>query len=261
MAMDKMIKQELREEDIQLEELYRNEMIVTLGQMAKGMIHEFNNPLQAIKLIAQSTNRFLDKGKIGTHEIKENLERIVKVVDSMAGQVDHIKALAREDHLKTEWLNVNLIIKNAFDLFQQQLKNHKIKVTLNLQNNLPKINVNRYRLEQIFINMIQNSKDALETVKERKKEIMVRTQYEKGASSSISILFRDNGVGIKDEDKEKVFEPFFTTKKNGKGVGIGLSIVKEIVSQIGGTIKLDDESDSFIGTAFVIEIPVKKQGA
>nr|NIM12422.1 GHKL domain-containing protein [Candidatus Aminicenantes bacterium]NIM79128.1 GHKL domain-containing protein [Candidatus Aminicenantes bacterium]NIN18413.1 GHKL domain-containing protein [Candidatus Aminicenantes bacterium]NIN42301.1 GHKL domain-containing protein [Candidatus Aminicenantes bacterium]NIN85067.1 GHKL domain-containing protein [Candidatus Aminicenantes bacterium] len=69
------------------------------------------------------------------------------------------------------------------------------------------------------------------------------------------------GVGIKDEDKEKVFEPFFTTKKNGKGVGIGLSIVKEIVSQIGGTIKLDDESDSFIGTAFVIEIPVKKQGA
>jgi signal transduction histidine kinase len=74
-------------------------------------------------------------------------------------------------------------------------------------------------------------------------------------------LFRDNGEGIKDEDKEKVFEPFFTTKKNRKGVGIGLSIVKEIISQIGGTIKLDDESDSSIGTAFVIDIPVKNQGA
>jgi len=90
---------------------------------------------------------------------------------------------------------------------------------------------------------------------------MVQTQYEKRASSSISIFFRDNGVGIKDEDKEKIFEPFFTTKKNGNGVGIGLSIIKEIVSQIGGIIKLDDESDSLIGTAFVIEIPVKKQGA
>ena len=68
-----MIKQELREEDIQLEELYRNEMVVTLGQMAKGMIHEFNNPLQAIKLIAQSTNRFQRKNPPETRFGKETV--------------------------------------------------------------------------------------------------------------------------------------------------------------------------------------------
>lgn len=241
------------------QELYRDEMMATLGQMAGGMVHEFNTPLQAIKFIAQSTSRFLDKNKISPKDIKKNLERIVEVVDILAGQVDHIKALAKDDHLKTEELDVNTIIKNAFDLFEQQLKNRKIKVTLDLQSNLPKINANRYRLEQAFINLIQNSKDALEKVPRRKKEIIVKTQYVRGSSPYISIYFKDNGIGIEKTDKEKIFEPFFTSKENGKGVGIGLSIVKEIISQLGGSIKIQEKSS--IGATFVIEIPVKKREA
>jgi histidine kinase len=241
------------------QELYRDEMMATLGQMAGGMVHEFNTPLQAIKFIAQSTSRFLDKNKISPEEIKKNLERIVEVVDILAGQVDHIKALAKDDHLKTEELDVNTIIKNAFDLFEQQLKNRKIKVIFDLQINPPKINANRYRLEQAFINLIQNSKDALEKVPRRKKEIIVRTQFVKGSSPYIFIYFKDNGIGIKETDKEKIFELFFTSKEDGKGIGIGLSIVKEIISQLGGSIKIQDKSST--GATFVIEIPVKTREA
>jgi C4-dicarboxylate-specific signal transduction histidine kinase len=257
----KQLKNSLQIETIDKKrhELYRDEMMATLGQMAGGMVHEFNTPLQAIKFIAQSTHRFLDKNKISPEDIKKNLERIVEVVDILAGQVDHIKALAKDDHLKTEELDVNTIIKNAFDLFEQQLKNRKIKVTFDLQSNLPKINANRYRLEQAFINLIQNSKDALEKVPRRKKEIIVRTQYVKGSSPYISIYFKDNGIGIKKTDKKKIFEPFFTSKENGKGIGIGLSIVKEIISQSGGSIKIHNKSST--GVAFVIEIPVKTREA
>lgn len=241
------------------EQLYRDKMMATLGRMANGMVHEFNSPLQAIKFIAQSTNRFMDKNKINREEIKENLERIVNVVDSMAGQVDHVKALAKDDYLKTEWIDLNSIIKKTFDFFEQQLKNHTIKVKFDLQKKLPKINANRSRLEQIFINLVQNSKDALEPIQGRKKEIIVRTRYVSGDKPFISIYFEDNGVGIKVADKEKMFEPFFTTKEDGNGMGLGLSIVKEIVSELGGTIKLDDES--LIGATFAIKIPVAKKEA
>jgi C4-dicarboxylate-specific signal transduction histidine kinase len=241
--------------DKKRQELYRDEMMATLGQMAGGMVHEFNTPLQAIKFIAQSTTRFLDKNKISPEEIKKNLERIVEVVDIIAGQVNHIKALAKDDHLKTEWVNLNSVIKSAFDLFEQQLKNRKIMVKFDLQSDLPGINANRYRLEQVLINLIQNSKDSLEKVQQRKKEIIVTTQFVKGSSPYISIYFKDNGIGIKETDKEKIFEPFFTTKEDGKGLGIGLFIVKEIISQLGGSIKIQDHSSG--GVTFIIDIPSK----
>ncbi len=115
------------------QELYRDEMMATLGRMAGGMAHEFTSPLQAIKFIAQSTERFLEKNKISPQEIKGNLKRIVRVVDLMAGQVDHIKALARHDHLKTGPIELNLIIKSAFEFFEQQLKTRGITVKFNLQ--------------------------------------------------------------------------------------------------------------------------------
>jgi histidine kinase len=245
--------------DKKRQEIYRDKMMATLGQMAGGMVHEFNTPLQAIKFIAQSTSRFLDKNKISPEEIKKNLERIVEVVDIIAGQVNHIKALAKDDHLKTEWVDLNSIIKSAFDLFEQQLKNRKITVTFDLQSDLPGINANRHRLEQVFINLIQNSKDALEKVPQRKKEIIVETQYVKGSSPYISIYFKDNGIGIKETDKEKIFEPFFTTKEDGKGIGIGLSIVNEIISQLGGRIKIQDEAST--GATFIMEIPIQKKEA
>ena len=81
----------------------------------------------------------------------------------------------------------------------------------------------------------------------------------KGSSPYISIYFRDNGIGIKKTDKENIFEPFFTTREDGKGVGIGLSIVKEIISQLGGSIKIQEKSS--IGATFVVETPVKTKVA
>lgn len=239
--------------DKKKQELYQNEMMATLGQMASGMAHEFNTPLQAIKLIAQNTMYFVEKGKIDKLKIHEDLKRIVDVVDIMAGQVNHIKALAKDDHLKFGKIDLNFVIRSAFNLFQQQIKNRTIKTKLELKENLPGINANRYRLEQAFINLIQNSMDALEPVQGRKKEIIVRTFHVKGENPSIYVYFEDTGVGIKNIDKQKIFEPFFTTKTVGKGMGLGLSIVREIFTELGGTIKLRDESSR--GVTFVIEIP------
>jgi len=172
------------------QQLYRNEMMATLGQMASGMAHELNTPLQLIKTIAQSTTRFMKKDKITPEEMTENMDGIVKAVNMMAKQVKHIRALAKEDHLKTEPVNLNAVIQDAFNFFQHQFKNNSILVKSEFQQDLPEINANRSRVEQIFINLIQNAFDALLQVKGRKKEIMVRTQYIRGDTPVINIYIK-----------------------------------------------------------------------
>lgn len=237
------------------QELYQGEMMATLGEMAANMAHEFNSPLQALKLIAQKTSRY--QGDMSPGEIRECLSRIDAVVDSMAGQVRHVKALARHDRVKTEKVGINLIIKRAFLFFKEQLKLRSIQVRYDLEDDLPAIDANPSRLEQVFINLIQNSREALETVTGRKKEIIVRTCLLRGETNALLIHFEDNGTGIKQENQSKVFEPFFTTKDIGKGMGLGLSIAKETIQEIGGSIRLHSESS--LGVTVIIEIPIKQE--
>jgi signal transduction histidine kinase len=239
------------------QKLYQEQMMSTFGQMARGMAHEFRTPLQAIKSLAQVGTDFIKKGVITKEDIAEYFEKIINQVNKMEKQVQHIHALATDDQIKTEWINVNDVIERAFEFFNQQLKSHSILLKLDLHKKLPLINANSYRVEQIFINLIQNSRDALENIRGRKKEIHVKTIATRGRTPLIIIYFQDNGIGVKESVRDKIFEPFFTTKGPQKGMGIGLTIVKEIVSDMGGTVKL--QNDSSTGASFVIELPVKEK--
>ncbi|MCP4347451.1 MAG: tetratricopeptide repeat protein [Desulfobacterales bacterium] len=253
---EEIINAKLRTANKKRKELYQNAMMAALGQMAGGMAHEFNTPLQAIKLLAQATIRFINKGKTDHEKMKNDLSKIVDAVNIMANQVKHIQALAKDDQLQSESININKVIRSAFDFFNQQLKNHAISLHFELDENLPKIEANHSRLEQIFINLINNSRDALEPIRDRGKKIIVRTRLLERNPSSIVIYFEDNGTGIKHSDKQRIFELFFTTKS--RGIGLGLPIVRDIVSELGGTVKLFEESS--VGTTFIIEIPTKNKG-
>jgi len=238
------------------QQLYRSEMMATLGQMAAGMSHELRTPLQRILTNAQLTIRESRKGNL-THEVIEsNMLNIEDAVKMMSEQINHIRTLAKDDHMKTEAVDVNSVISNAFEFFRQQLQNYQINIRLDLYKNMPKINANPSRLEQIFINLIQNARDALIPVKGRKKEILVRTLVMRGDKPAVQIHFEDNGIGIVKNLVDKIFEPFFSTKKTGKGMGLGLSIIQDIVSELSGEIKLYRESS--VGLSFIIIIPIKE---
>lgn len=256
---ERILDAKLRTINHHRQQLYRSEMMATLGQMVAGMAHEMNTPLQRILTNAQITVRSDRKGGLTHEEVQENMDGIVDAVKRMSQQIDHIRALAKEDHLKTEPVDVNAVIRNAHEFFHQQLQNHHIGIRLDFHPNLPEITANRARVEQIFINLIQNALDALIPVKGRKKEIIVRTQYRRGDTPEIHIYFEDNGIGISADQKDKLFEPFFTTKPPGKGMGLGLSIVQRAVSELGGEIRLYSESS--VGLTFLITIPVKNTEA
>jgi len=160
-------------------------------------------------------------------------------------------------------IDINGPIMNVFTLVGTQLKNRGIRWTLSLDVNLPKIMADENRLEQIFINLILNARDAILSQasgsgperQKRDKVITIKSFLENGR---VSVTISDTGPGIPESIRAKIFEPFFTTKKTGEGTGLGLSISYGIVKEHKGTIEIDPTVTE--GTTFLMSFPVLKNG-
>jgi len=137
-------------------------------------------------------------------------------------------------------------------LFSEQLRLHNITVEKNLAQDLPKVRGSANQLQQVFINLITNARDAMDA-KGGKGQLTVSTEVSR-TDASILIELVDNGVGMDAETVSKMFEPFFTTKTEGKGTGLGLSIVARIIREHGGTIEVQSELGQ--GCKFNICLPL-----
>jgi two-component system NtrC family sensor kinase len=136
----------------------------------------------------------------------------------------------------------------------QQLLNHGIRLLKTFSPNLPKIWGDANQLEQVFLNLISNAKDAMER-SDRKRELTITTSLlHHNGWNDIEILVRDTGTGIPQDDVEKIFEPFFSTKEVGKGTGLGLSICYGIIEAHGGRIEVESNLEE--GTTFRVMLPV-----
>jgi histidine kinase len=163
-------------------------------------------------------------------------------------------------------VQLNDVLKSAFEIFSQQLKVRGISVVWEIYDSLPRIHADPGRLEQVFINLLLNARDAIESKWEKQpsselneeKAITLRTAIE---NDLVTCRICDTGTGIPDNQVEKIFEPFFTTKEVGKGTGLGLSISYGIVKECGGTIKAIPNEPH--GTCFVLGFPMmmKRQSA
>lgn len=235
--------------------------MATLGEMATGIAHELNQPLSVIKT---ASNYFIKKTRknepIDPQILNTMATEIDGHVDRAANIINHLREFGRKSDLTLEKVQMNKIILNAFDLFGQQLKLKEINVIWNLEESLPEIMAEVGRLEQVFINLMLNARDAIEEkIRKRKaarekddfrKEIVLATY---SLEDAIIAEVRDTGVGIPAGNQNKIFEPFFTTKKVGDGTGIGLPISYGIVKDFGGTIQL--ESTKGQGACFRLSFP------
>jgi len=190
-------------------------------------------------------------------------EVLRSLTDEIDGQVDratriiqHLREFGRKTDLTCEEVDLNECVRRAFLLLGRQLENRGIEVRMELEEPLPPILADRARLEQVFINLILNARDALE---ERfcgpqslrgEMSILVRS-FENGDRTVVTV--RDTGCGIPEENLNKIFDPFFTTKAVGKGTGLGLSISYGIVRDYGGRILV--ESAPGKGAVFTISFP------
>jgi histidine kinase len=241
------------------QQLIQASKMATLGEMATGVAHELNQPLSVIKTVSSFFIQKIGKNEtIGEPILNNMLEKVDSNVDRATRIINHLREFARKSEANFVKIRVSEVMGKAFEIFSQQLKVRGIEVSWDIEKDLPMIMADPGRLEQVFINLLINARDAIEEkwkfkedVKSEKK-ITLRAFKEK---NSITVEICDTGIGIHKTILEKIFEPFFTTKEVGKGTGLGLSISYGIVKDCGGTIKAVSEEGR--GACFVITFPIK----
>ena len=241
------------------QQLVQASKMATLGEMATGIAHELNQPLSVIK----TASGFLMKKKQQGQSVESSLtssmlEKIDTNIDRATKIINHMRDIARKSELHLEPMDITRVIAKAYEIFQQQLKLREITVEWDIAPGLPFINGDPDRLEQVFINLFVNARDAIEekwgnaksTEVEKKIRVSARKQDDK-----LAIQFCDTGPGIPKNLADRIFEPFFTTKEAGKGTGLGLSISYGIIRDCGGEITL---GKSETGACFIIQFPIRQ---
>ncbi|MGD9246638.1 MAG: PAS domain S-box protein [Desulfobacteraceae bacterium] len=232
--------------------------MATLGEMATGVAHELNQPLAVIKTASSFFLRKARKKEAIDEDILSTMaEEIDSHVDRASHIINHLRQFGRKSELALEAVQVNDVLLKAFDMFSQQLKLRQIDVRWSLDQSLPQIQGEPGRLEQVFINLLLNSRDAIEEKRkmadgdQRPEKVITIKTYRKNTHVVVEVC--DSGIGIPERNRGKIFEPFFTTKKVGEGTGIGLSISYGIIKDFGGTIRVRSEKSQ--GACFIITFP------
>lgn len=219
--------------------------MTALGELAAGIAHELNQPLQGIRGYAQElqSDPSADHSALCTREI-------ISCVDKMAGIIDYLRTFTRKSTENHEATDVHHAIEEALKLLSRQFASRGIQVQKNFDPHLPSVYANPLQLEQIFINLATNARDAIEATGRGngRVEITTRTRNE-----FVEIEYRDDGCGMTEKTKTKAFNPFFTTKEVGKGMGMGLSLSYGILTKLHGSIVVESELGK--GAAFLIRIP------
>jgi histidine kinase len=238
------------------QQLIQASKMATLGEMATGVAHELNQPLSVIKTVTSFLTKKISKSEKIDIEIERNMLTKADVnVDRATKIINHMRQFARKSNMEMEKVFLNDILESAFEIFSQQLKVRGIRVVWKTDPNLPRIQVDPGRLEQVFINLLLNARDAIEEkwlqnpVQKGNDTITINTYCE---DSKVVSQICDTGVGIPEELIGRIFEPFFTTKEVGKGTGLGLSISYGIVKECNGAITAFSSDQ---GTCFTLTFP------
>jgi histidine kinase len=239
------------------QQLIQASKMATLGEMATAIAHELNQPLSVMK----TASSFIIKKIRKSEPIKEETlgtlaEEIDSHVDRASLIINHLREFGRKSEVKREKVDINDAVERSLAIFMQQLKLRDIAVEKDFQEDLPAVLANDNRLEQVFINLLINARDAIDDKCEKfgdtvEKRIFLKTRLWQG---KVRIEVADTGLGIPKPLLEKIFEPFFTTKRVGRGTGLGLSISYGIIQDYEGTIKVETRENE--GSNFIITFPV-----
>jgi histidine kinase len=241
------------------QQLIQASKMATLGEMASGVAHELNQPLAVIKTAGSVLMKKLKKSVLADDETLRTISgKIDANVDRASNIIEHMRQFSRKYDTRRESTQINAVIEKAFEMFDQQFKVRGIVTEWDMDPQLPAIMAEPNRLEQVFVNLFINARDAIEERWELQdghkdaKNIRIVTRQE---DDTVVVEICDSGSGIPPAIAGKIFEPFFTTKEVGKGTGLGLSISYGIVSELGGEIFVKPGADG--GACFVMRFPLK----
>jgi signal transduction histidine kinase len=238
-------------------QLVQSGKLAAIGQLAAGVAHELNQPLMVARTNAQFVLRELDKEAMTPENMRERIQFIEKCTKRMMNIINHLRTFSRQSQEAFSPVDINSVVTNGILMMGEQLRVHNVELRLELAEHLPKVMGNANQLEQVFLNIITNARDAVleaRTDESTKGLIEVSTGAFGKNREWVEVLVRDTGKGLDRKDLDRIFEPFFTTKEVGKGTGLGLSISHGIVKEHGGTISVTGTGSE--GTVFSVHLPI-----
>ncbi len=226
--------------------LVQADKLSSIGLLAAGVAHEVNTPLAVISTYAQ----MLAKQVSGDDQKSKLLEKIAKSTFRASEIVNSLLNFSRTSSTDFVDVDLNRIVRETVTLIEHQLEKARVEVNLNLDSSLPPIKGNAGKLQQVFLNLFLNARDAMDAG----GMLAIRTS---NSGDIARVEVADTGQGIAPENLARIYDPFFTTKGAKKGTGLGLSVTYGIVREHGGTIEV--ESQPGAGTRFHVEIPLTRK--
>jgi signal transduction histidine kinase len=256
---------ELRATQLQL---IQSEKLDSVGRMAAGVAHEVKNPLMmiltGIKVLAKRVPAADEQTRLLLQDMEDAVERADRIIGGLLNY-------SRDRDLDLAAADLNDTIERSAMLVKHDLENAHITLVANLASGLPKLQLDEFKMQQVFVNLVTNAIHAIE----RDGEIRVTTSLEEMTRDSLAgvrkserfsageravvVRIEDSGPGIPEEYLQKIFDPFFSTKPTGRGTGLGLSVSQQIVEMHGGTIEVGNRQTG--GARVTITLKVEKEGA
>ena len=246
--LEQRVKDELKKREEQQQQLIQKSKLESIGKLAAGIAHEINQPLGGISMGLENIYFAHSEGRLTGKYLEEKLEHIDGYFERINQIIDHIRIFSRDQkEILFEDVDVNQTINDALSLLKTQYENHNVALNIELADRIPIISGNKFKLEQVVLNLLTNAKDAVDEKEENtdssyQKKITIRSYSE---NRRVYLEIEDNGNGIQQENLKKIFDPFFTTKDPAKGTGLGLSIIYGIIKEMNGEISVESEVGEF----------------
>lgn len=236
------------------QQLNQSAKMATLGEMATGLAHEINQPLNVMRMAVANVMKRLSNGDIQVDYMQEKLARIEAQVQRAAKIVDHMRVFGRRSEIEQHLFNPADAVDGSLSLLSEGMRGKGVELRVGNLKVEGRVSGHVDQLEQVLINLMVNARDALLSNREKNPELApwINVSLEQ-ANDEVLFWVEDNGGGIDPRLLERIFEPFFTTKPIGVGTGLGLSVSYGIVEQMGGKLSVTNASQ---GARFCIALPV-----
>jgi signal transduction histidine kinase len=234
----KKVKQQILENQIMFNKIIREDRLSKMTVLTASLAHELNQPLTAILSCAQAGMRFLDSDKLNREQAKELFENIIEDDKRAGGIISGVRSLMKLEIREKENVLINSLVKETLDIMRNEFSDHGVRVLFKVETSPVFVFGDKIQLQQVLLNFLRNSIDAIEKSESDEKRIEVTTNL---VSDSVTVSVRDSGSGIDKTIFERIFKPFITTGKTG--FGIGLAVSKSIIENHNGEIWAENITD------------------
>jgi len=251
-----LVARDLTEEELMKAEAMRAAQLASVGELAAGVAHEINNPINGIINYAQI---ILDDP--ADPESPDLLKRVIKEGKRIASIVSNLLDFSSRREESAETISINTIINNCLELVSHRFKNDMILLNLQLPDDLPMVYCNGQQIQQVLLNIISNARYALNAKYDKAdSDKIFSISGEKimhNQQSYVRLILTDNGSGIEHDTIERVFDPFYSTKPKGEGTGLGLSISHGLMQDNKGLLRIQSKPGE--STSLIIDLPISDE--